>query len=58
MDHGKITEVGTYAQLVEDGEAFSKFLEEYANKPETEKGEDNEEKKQKRKKLRTARKSI
>ena len=39
LEGGKITEVGTYNELVERGEDFAKFLEEYATKQ----NEDDEE---------------
>ena len=32
LEKGKITETGTYNELVERGEDFAKFLEEYATK--------------------------
>ena len=32
MDHGKITEMGSYSELVDDGETFAKFLKEFATK--------------------------
>lgn len=32
LDHGKISEVGTYQELLNRGQDFARFLEEYANK--------------------------
>ena len=36
LEGGKITEVGTYKELLKKGEDFAKFLEEYATKQEDE----------------------
>jgi len=34
MEKGKITEVGTYDELLQEGKNFAKFLEEYATNQE------------------------
>ena len=43
LEGGKITEVGTYDELVERGKDFAKFLEEFATKQKEEEEDDDDE---------------